>query len=461
MKITLKLILSFVLVSLAAIGLAACFVGITTSIKFDQYLSDQRQAAFVNAVREYYAENGNWSGVEIELRKQGLLPPEAAPGTKPPDPQPYALVNLDRVVIIASGQYEYGQKIQRGVLDKGIGIEVNGLVVGTVLTSGQNPVRNTIEQKYIESVNHSLLIAALGGVAIALMLGILFARSIARPLRELTNAIHAMTGGKLKQSVSVDSKDEIGDLALSFNKLSQELDNSNQLRKQMTADIAHDLRNPLTVLGGYLESIKDGRLSPNEERIAVMQAEVGQLQHLVDELRTLSLAEGGDLKLSTSAINPTDILTACFNSFQDLANSHQIQLTSHPDPALENYTIQLDSDRMQQVLDNLVSNALHHTHSGGNIQLSEWIEGDFLVIEVKDNGSGIAPDILPYIFERSYRGDLARSGEGSGLGLAIARSLVELHKGTISVESTKGVGTSFRIRLPGLEKAVNPSQDKP
>ncbi len=253
MKLTSKLTLAFLLVSLIAIGLAAAFVGFTTATGFNKYIVDQREAQFISIATEYYRENGNWRGVEVALRQQGLLPPPVKPGETPPDPQPFALADAKRVVIIPGGEYQQGEKVKEGTLAKGIGIEIGGLVVGTVLVTGQTPVRSAIEQKYIDSVYQSLLVAALGGAAMALLLGLFLARTLTHPLRNLTEATRRMAQGKLEQQVPVHSKDEIGELAQSFNQMSADLTRANQSRRQMTADIAHDLRNPLTVRLDYSE----------------------------------------------------------------------------------------------------------------------------------------------------------------------------------------------------------------
>jgi signal transduction histidine kinase len=447
MKLTAKLTLTFLLVSLAAIGLAAVFVGITTSIGFNQYLVDQRLEQFVSVASEYYRSHGNWPGVDNVLRTNGLLPPLVAPGSPPPDPQPYALVDQNRQVIVPGGPFQVGDKIQKGTLTKGIDININGLVVGTVLQTGAAPVRSTIENKYINSVNQSLLVAGLGGALIALLLGLFMARTLTQPLRALTAATHSMAQGQLSQPVPVQSNDEIGELAQSFNQMVTDLAESNQARRQMTADIAHDLRNPLTVLGGYLESLQDGKLSPTPARLAVMQAEVQLLQHLVEDLRTLSLADSGELTLQRQPVSPLDLLTRVSDTYQQQAEEKGIHLLIEAPQDLGEFS--LDLARMEQVLGNLVSNALRYTPQNGQICLQAARKTPGLELSVHDTGSGITPDILPHIFERSYRGDSSRSGNESGLGLAIVRSLTELHGGSIRVESQLGQGSHFMIILPG------------
>ena len=444
MKLSHKLTLAFLLVSLIAIGMAALFVWVTTATEFSQYLVNQRQAEFIKVTTDYYKSNGNWQGVDAALRSAGLLPPF---GADQPDPQPFALAGQDRVIIISGGKYETGQKVKQGILERGIGIEVGGMVVGTVLITGDVPAPSSIEQKYIDSVNRSLLIAGLGASLVALVLGFLVARSFSRPIRELTKATRSLSSGKPGAPISFNSNDELGELASSFNQMSSDLTMSNQSRRQMTADIAHDLRNPLTVIGGYLESLQDGKLAPTPERIAVMQGEVNHLQHLVEDLRILSLADSGDLVLHPQLVSVPVLLQQVKKSYQHQADDQKVELSLECEPNLPD--IRLDADRMEQVLENLVSNALRYTPEGGKIGLRAYTLNDSLTLEVNDTGCGINSDVLPHIFERSYRGDPARSGDKSGLGLAIARSIVTLLGGEIKAASEgKGQGSVFRISFP-------------
>ena len=450
MKLTHKLTLAFLLISLLAIGLAAAFIWGSISIAFNQYLENQQQNSFIVAVTTYYQNNKTWNGVDTYLRSQQLLPPL---GEVDPPPQPYVLVDSNRVVIIPSAPYVVDEKIKQGTLDKGISIEVNGKVVGTVISTGQPLVRKPIDQKYIDQINQALWIAGFGGILIALVLGLLIARSLTRPIRELTHATQEMALGKLSQQIPVRSKDELGELAQSFNQMSTDLSRANQARRQMTADIAHDLRNPLAVISGYLELLQDGKLKPTPERFAVMQAEVAQLQRLVEDLRLLSLADAGELKLYLEPTSPAELLEHVAAAYRHQAEAQNIQLLLDIEPNLPE--IQLDTARMEQVLGNLVSNALRYTGGkpeGGKIRLSakqsfdvaQDKAGGSLTVSVIDNGSGIPAEILPHIFERSYRGDSSRSGNESGLGLAIAKSIVELHGGRIRVESD-AAGTRFYI----------------
>jgi signal transduction histidine kinase len=446
MKLTSKLTFAFLLVSLLAIGLAALVVQNVTSAQFNNYLLEQQREQFLRVTGEFYAETSDWRGVEIPLRAAQLLPPPPQPG-QIPQPQPFALTGREGRVIIPGGGFERGQIILPNVLlSRGTPIEVDGQIVGYLLTTGAPPAQRAVELQYLERVNLSLLVAAFGGVVLALVLGLFLARSLTRPLRELTGATRALARGDLQQRVDVKTTDEIGELAESFNQMSADLARAQQARKQMTADIAHDLRNPLTVLGGYLESLSDGKLSPTPERFAAMQAEVFHLQRLVDDLRTLSLADAGELRLHKEPTRAVDLLERVADSYRVQAEAQGIRLGVQADANLKE--LALDPARIEQVLGNLVSNALRYTPEGGEIRLYGRQTEAGVILEVIDNGSGISPEIIPHIFERSFRGDSSRSGDESGLGLAIAKSIIESHGGEIGVESEAGNGCRFWIVIP-------------
>jgi signal transduction histidine kinase len=239
----------------------------------------------------------------------------------------------------------------------------------------------------------------------------------------------------------------LGDLAAAFNQMSADLARANELRRQMTADIAHDLRSPLSVMAGYLEALRDGVLQPSAARFETMYQEAQHLQHLVEDLRTLSLADAGELALNLESVPPQRVLAQAAAAHRHQADQQQVDLSIVTDPSLP--TIHIDRYRMAQVLGNLITNALRHTGAGDSIVLSATQERSHVVLSVRDTGTGIAPDKLPRIFDRFYRQDEARQAhEGeSGLGLAIAKSLIDLHGGAISVESTVGEGTTFSIHI--------------
>jgi signal transduction histidine kinase len=290
-------------------------------------------------------------------------------------------------------------------------------------------------------------LASGGAVLVALVVGLLLARTLTRPLQALTAATHRMAGGDLEQQVPVTSRDELGELAQAFNRMSQQVAQANHARRQMTADVAHELRTPLTVIAGYIESMRDGVLQVTPERLTVIYAEIEHLQHLVGDLRILSQADAGELKLNRQPLQVADLLQQVQASFAHQAEQNGIQLNLNLDPNLP--PIQGDEVRLIQVLSNLIANAIRYTPRGGQIRLGAVYEAGQVVLTIQDTGQGIAPADLPLVFDRFYRADKSRSEENgeSGLGLAIAKALVEAHGGTITVASTLGSGTTFTIRL--------------
>jgi signal transduction histidine kinase len=443
-SITTKFILAFLLVGLIVIGLAAAFIWGTTSLEFNRYLQDQRQTAFATAAKAYFEQNNTWDGVETALQQQGVIAPPPQPGGN--QPPPFALLDANRVVIIPSGPYLRAQIVAMGTPGQEIPIEINGSVVGTILSSGQPLIKNTFEQQYLNRINQALLIAALGGTLIALILGILLARTLTRPVNELTSATRAMARGDLEQQVPVRSHDELGELAASFNQMSSDLARANQSRRQMTEDIAHDLRTPLTVIGGYAESMRDGVLKPTPERFDAIHTEVQHLQRLVEDLRTLSQADAKELSLNREPVPPSALLERMAQSYRPLAAKQEISLKTETEPGLPD--LLADPDRLAQVFGNVLSNSLRHTPQGGEIVLFAHGEDKDIVLGVQDSGSGIAPELLPHIFERFRRGDPSRQDGGSGLGLAIAKAIVELHGGSISAQNNAGKGTTIKIKFP-------------
>lgn len=215
----------------------------------------------------------------------------------------------------------------------------------------------------------------------------------------------------------------------------------------MTADIAHDLRTPLMVISGYLEALRDGTFEATPERFEAMNREALLLKRLVEDLRTLSLADAGELKLVYQPVQPRELLEQVRESFEPIADDQAVAIKVQADEQLPE--LQIDRERIIQVLANLVSNALHYTPAGGSVTLIARNQPGGVQLAVRDTGSGIPEDKLPNVFERFYRVEESRTenqGE-SGLGLAIAKSIVEAHHGTIAAESRVGEGTSIMITL--------------
>jgi signal transduction histidine kinase len=352
-SLVFKLVFAFLLVSVTGAALTALFARWAAYREFDVLLLEQAQNDFLADAKAYYQANGSWLG----LRAYFLRPEQ------PPRPYVFALADEDGYVMLPAGPYHLDDRVPTDQLAQGIDVEVDGQVVGTALVTGNAPVLDAQEERYLARTNQASLYAALVAIAIALFLGVFLARTLARPVRELTDATQAIARGELNQRVLVRSQDELGVLADSFNRMSADLARATELRRQMTADIAHDLRTPLTVMAGYLEALRDGVLQPSPERFETMHREAQHLRRLVEDLRILSLANAGELTLNCEPVPAQMVLEQAAAAYQHQAEQQAIELTVEVAPELPN--IHVDPDRLAQVLGNLVSNALRYTPGEG------------------------------------------------------------------------------------------------
>jgi signal transduction histidine kinase len=453
-SLTIKMVLAFLLTSVTGMALASLFIRASVARGFDDYVFDQMRDTLVADLGAYYEAQGSWEGIERRLRPQDSRrrsePPPASKGAGGPPgrPLPFVLTDAGGIVIVSAERHQLGTRVAADDLARGTLVMVDGQRVGVLLTLERPQVRNPAEEGYLARTDTALIIAGAASVGIALILGVLLARLITRPVHELTAAASRIASGDLAQRVPVRSRDELGLLTVQFNKMSADLDRAIALRRQMTADIAHDLRTPLTVIAGYLEALRDRVLKPTPERFATLYAETQLLLRLVDDLHTLSLADAGELPLQRQPLAPRQLLARVADTYQHVAAGQGVQLVVEAADDLP--VVSGDPELLARVLGNLMSNALRHTPSSGRVALQARVAPGGVHLTVSDTGAGIAPEHLPNIFERFYRADQARTAEngGSGLGLAIVRSLIEAHGGTVGVESTTGQGTTFTITLP-------------
>ena len=279
-------------------------------------------------------------------------------------------------------------------------------------------------------------------------LGVFVSRLLTAPLARLTGAAQAIAAGDLSQRVDVRSKDEIGDLGTAFNGMAASLAEAETLRRNLIADVSHELRTPLTIIQGNIQAILDGVYPLEMAQMAGLYDETRLLTRLVDDLHDLALADAGQLRLERTPVNVSDLARTAVGQFDPVAEAAGVKLTLETSEDVPE--VLGDADRLAQVLRNLLSNAIRHTPAGGQVVMRVERAGEQVTIQVADTGSGIAPEDLPHVFDRFYRGDKSRSrrGGGAGLGLAITRQLVTAHGGQIAVASTPGLGTTFTISLP-------------
>ena len=399
-----KLILSFLIIAITSVALVIFLIRLTTIDRFNSLIVDQQRNYLQIAAADYYTTNGSWDGIDQVWAN--LIPPipENNPDPNlsnvqtdiqqpadnnnsiPPDKRDgidrfrlFGLADANGVVIVSlNPEYPAGKVLSASELKSGEPIEVNGETVGTILTANLQPKLTPAEDRYLSRTNQAILVAGLAALVIALVFGILLARQLTKPIQELTLATSKIAEGELEQEVQVRSDDEVGQLTVSFNRMSKEVARANLLRRQMTADIAHDLRTPLTVISGYIEAMRDQVLESSEARLTMIYSEIEHLQKLVDDLRVLSQAEAGELRLNRQWIQPEELIERAAALFTNLAESKDIHmLTDIKQPLPE---IWIDEARIMQVLENLISNALRYTPGGGSITPSLASGGSVRVV---------------------------------------------------------------------------------
>jgi two-component system sensor histidine kinase BaeS len=455
-SLAVKLTLAFLLVGLIGAVLVAVLVRRRTQNEFDRLIQDQNQQVLVNVLTRYYQRFGSWEGVERVFRPQTnpaeALSPFQEPGSRWETRRAlFAIADQSGTLVFGGSPGDTGRRLNQSILKNSLPLtDESGETIGWLLfTPALDRWRpGTPEGNFLLNVNRATLLSALAATGIALLLGGVLAFSLTRSLREMTAATQALAEGKLGRQVPVRSKDELGELAESFNTMSTELQRANQIRRQMTADIAHDLRSPLSVIMGYTEALSEGKLVPAPEMLSVMHTETQHLSRLIEDLRTLSLADAGELPLNFQEVPPGILLQRAAQAHQVRADHKNLSIELNIQPELSE--VRVDVDRMAQVLGNLMENALRYTPAGGEITLSARKGESEVVLEVADTGPGIPEEELPYVFERSFRGDAARQSENgqTGLGLAIARSLVQAQGGRIEAHSEPEKSTTFSISLP-------------
>ena len=322
------------------------------------------------------------------------------------------------------------------------------------------PAPLTPEALFMASVNRTLVVAVIASGLTALLLGLTLSRRILRPVDALTAAARKLEAGDLTQRVAVQARDEIGQLAHAFNAMADSLSRTERLRRHMVTDVAHELRTPLSNVRGYLEAMRDGVARPTPDLVDSLYEEAMLLTHLVDDLQELSLAEAGQLALVREPAALANLVARAAQAVEPQAAAKGLAVRVELPAGLPR--VLADAKRVGQVLRNILANAIAHTPAGGEIALAARASEGEVEVRVRDTGEGIAPEHVPYVFERFYRADRsrARATGGSGIGLAIVKQLVEAHGGYVAVESAPGAGATFRFTLPVAADALAPPRER-
>lgn len=438
-----RLTAAFLLVAIVGVATVALLANRITTSRFQSYLQTSQWGDVRADLAALYARQGNWEGAGLLLA--GAQPGQGGSG----------LVLLDEngsVVAAAGGRGN--RPTGPADADLSLPVVVNGRTAATLLvrSAGAGAGARAATQ-FLAEVNQAVWWGGALSVLLAVGLGLWLARRLTRPVTQLTAATHRLAQGDLQQTVATTAPGELGELAASFNQMAGALAQAEQQRQQLLADVAHELRTPLSIMRGHVEAMLDGVFALTPENLAVVHEETILLGRLVEDLRTLSLAESGQLPLNRQTMDLAQSVQQAAAAFEPLAEANGVRLHADISPTPP---ILADADRLQQVMGNLVANALRHVgqssipdHSPA-VCLRLRVMGDTAVVQVIDNGPGIPADAQPHVFDRFWRAESSRARDrgGSGLGLAICRAIVLAHHGRIWVEDTPGGGATFAFALP-------------
>jgi two-component system OmpR family sensor kinase len=469
-RLWVRLSLAFALVVLVAVGSIAVLASLTAGQALRVYLtySDmQPHQTLVERLAEFYRSQGSWQRVETILAGAGAFPgpmPGMRPGTRGPGDGPLQLVlaDADERVIYDGLEARPGRHLTREEQAVAQEIEVGGETVGSLVVT--IPVRSTVlgplEQSFLARLRRWLVIGALLAGGLGLLLGLVLSRSLTAPLQRLANAARAVAARDFSRRLDAEGSVEIAEVADAFNEMTKALGQSERQRQNMVADVAHELRTPLSVVQGALRAILDDVYPMEKAEISRLYDETRVLSRLVDDLRELALADAGQLRLSVQPTHVGAVTRATTDSLALAAEAREVTLAAQVPEDLP--LVQADPDRLAQVLRNLMLNALRHTPPGGTVTVTARLAGDAVEMAVADSGEGISTEDLSHVFDRFWRADRARTrwvatasgahdtrwAGGSGLGLSVTQSLVEAQGGRIWVESELGKGSTFRFILP-------------
>jgi signal transduction histidine kinase len=443
-RLWFRLALSFAVIILVTVFTIYFFVSERIAVEIEEYKIISQQYR-LNQIRfslyAFYVDNGGWEGVQSVVEDTAHF-----------SGAHIILVGTNGTVVGDSEGELVGRNYtnsQQGSLNLTWENELVGRAYVTADPTAEEYVAPFL--RLSASMNRSLLLGGSVAIGIALLLTLVLSRRMTSPIAVLAGAARRLGHGDLSQRVRLQGEGEVTALAQAFNSMAADLEYAEQLRRNMVADVAHELRTPLSNIQGYLEAIRDGMIEPDAPAIRSLSEETALLSRLVNELQELSLAEAGELKLVYQAEDVTDLVKQAVTPWQPQLTAREISLSLELGDDLP--LVNIDWQRVNQVLHNILENAVAHTRKGGTIKVAASQKGKWVEVSVSDTGEGIPAEDLPHIFERFYRVDKsrARATGGSGLGLTIARRLIEAHGGTIGVQSKLGEGSRFSFTLPVAE----------
>jgi len=440
-----RLLVAFTLVIVIAVGAVFLFIGraMSTEVqRFQERIVDARMGKLQFELTRYYLNQESWEGIQPFVERWSNF-------------YEWQLIvtDADGIVVADSEGEILGQPYEPDSPGRPIATSRTHYKLGTLYVISESSAGADFPLFHIlfGRIGRFLLWGCLVAAGIAVAITFFLSRRMSSPIHALATAAGRLGQGDFSQRVQFQGKGEVQELAQAFNSMASDLEHAEQLRQNLVGDVAHELRTPLSNIRGYLEAIRDGVIKPDAATIRSLDEEAALLSRLVDDLQELSLAESGELKLLCQAEHIAQLIKQTVGAVQAEAETRGISVSIDLPDTLP--PVNVDSQRFNQVLHNLLDNAVAHTGKGGSITMTATKQGDWVQVSISDTGEGIPADDLSHIFERFYRVDKsrARATGGSGLGLTIARRLVEAHGGKIEAQSELGRGSRFSFTVPIAE----------
>ena len=395
------------------------------------------------SLETYYLAHGNWEGVNSVFIEHAI---SSFPRALPRWEDAILLDDTGRILVYhgstSSGLVGTIYQNRHGEVSQDL--QVNGKKVGTLILWGTD---YSHAWQFVYDLLRPVVFLSFLPVVLTLVIGLLLMRRVVTPLSEVIAAAHAVAAGDLSTRVQVSGPDDLRALSDSFNHMADTLDRNDRDRRAMLADIAHELRTPLSIIRGRLEGILDGVYRPDDAQIAQVLEETYLLERLVDDLRLLTLAESGQLHFDTKSVNLGELAERAVSLFDAEAAEHNIELTLLVGPGV--VPVKADPQRIEQVIGNLLSNAMRYVPDGGRVVLRVAKIESRIEVSFEDNGPGVPEENLAYMFDRFWREERSRSRSagGIGLGLAIAKQLIEAQGGAIFASNRPGGGLRVGFTL--------------
>ena len=451
LSLRLKLILAFTSVAVLAVGGVILFTNLDSQRQMQNYAARGGQYGLTSLVAELeslYRQQGSWLGVDAYLAENNLR--RGAGGSHGKELL-LTMTDAEGVVLWSSSGEQVGSTLGSKVLENGVQLlsgedQVCGYLVVNNSPAMQIDTLSPFVTRMMQAVTYSGILAVL----VAVILAVVISSYLLKPVKSLTRASKRLSTGDFTTRVKIRGNDELSELGTTFNRMAEELENAEERKKTLTADVAHELRTPIAVQKAQLESMIDGVLPINEENLNVALQQADMLSRIVDDLRLLALADAGEIRLELHETDVRQLVEEVSAQFMLQLQQEGMKIHSQFTPQNGEFMITSDSDRLTQILHNLLSNAIRYGKKNGLIQIEVEEKDQNLVIAVRDDGPGIPEEAIPHLFERFYRHEKARSREtgGTGLGLAISLKLARLLGGDLIGGNHPQGGAVFKLILP-------------